>query len=94
MLTSLVMAIPASSAGPRAAGRDHGFHRLRIQEVVQETADASTFVLDIPDDLKALFAYQPGQFCTFRAEVDGEVHLRCYSMCSTPDVDAELAVTV
>jgi ferredoxin-NADP reductase len=88
------MANPASPAGPRAAGRDHGFHRLRIRDVVHETADASTFVLDIPDELEGLFAYEPGQFCTFRAEVDGEVHLRCYSMCSTPGVDPELAVTV
>lgn len=88
------MAIPASNAGPRAAGRDHGFHRLRIQDVVHETADASTFVLEIPDDLQALFTYASGQFCTFRADVDGETHMRCYSMCSTPGVDADLAVTV
>ncbi len=35
-----------------------------------------------------------GQFCTFRVHLDGETHLRCYSMSSTPGIDAELQVTV
>jgi ferredoxin-NADP reductase len=79
------MAIPA---------RDHGFHLLRVRRVVRETADASSFVLDVPPDLRAAFAYEAGQFCTFRVVVDGETHLRCYSMSSAPGVDPELQVTV
>jgi 3-ketosteroid 9alpha-monooxygenase subunit B len=77
-----------------AAGRDHGFHALRVTRVVPETADASSLVLDVPDELSAPFAYESGQFVTFRVVIDGEPHLRCYSMSSTPGVDAELAVTI
>lgn len=85
-----------AAAPPPAPGghRDHGFHPLRIARIVAETADAASFVLDVPDDLRAAFAYQAGQFCTFRCPVGGDHVLRCYSMSSSPDVDRELAVTV
>ena len=73
---------------------DHGFHLLRVAEVVRETAEASSFVLDVPTDLRTTFAYQSGQFCTFRVHVGGESHLRCYSMSSSPAVDTDLRVTV
>jgi ferredoxin-NADP reductase len=74
--------------------RDHGFHPLRVARVVRETWDASSFVLDVPPDLRGPFTYEAGQFLTFRVEVDGHAHLRCYSMSSTPGVDDELQVTV
>lgn len=74
--------------------RDHGFHPLRLARIVAETADAATFVLDVPAELADAFAYRAGQFCTFRVPVDGTPLLRCYSMSSAPGVDAELAVTV
>ena len=77
-----------------AVRRAHGYHHLRVKEVVQETADSKSFVLDVPADLAETFAYQPGQFCTFRAHLDGEDVLRCYSMSSTPGLDADLTVTV
>ena len=74
--------------------RQHGYHRLRVKEVVRETHDASSFVLDVPPDLAETFGYRPGQFCTFRVQVDGEEQLRSYSMSSAPDTDADLTVTV
>ena len=74
--------------------RDHGFHELRVQRVVRETAEARSFVLDVPPELRAGFVSEAGQFCTFRVWVDGRPHLRCYSMSSAPAVDADLAVTV
>jgi ferredoxin-NADP reductase len=61
---------------------------------VQETADACSFVLDVPGEFAPEFAYEPGQFCNFRLLLDGEPHIRCYSMSSAPAVDAELQVTV
>ncbi len=73
---------------------DHGFHPLTVADIVSETTEASSFVLDVPPDLRTAFAYESGQFCTFRVWVDGEPHLRCYSMSSAPAVDAELRVTV
>jgi 3-ketosteroid 9alpha-monooxygenase subunit B len=76
------------------AQRDHGFHALRVARIVTETADAISLVLDVPPPLREAFAYEAGQFCTFRVHVDGETNLRCYSMSSAPAVDDELQVTV
>jgi 3-ketosteroid 9alpha-monooxygenase subunit B len=74
--------------------RGHGYHSLRVKKVVPETADASSFVLDVPDELRATFRYRPGQFCTFRVVVEGEPQLRSYSMSSAPETDDDLTVTV
>ena len=74
--------------------RDHGFHQLRIARVVSETADTRSFVLEVPPELAAAFAYEAGQFCTFRVPIDDQQHFRSYSMSSTPAVDTELQVTV
>jgi ferredoxin-NADP reductase len=65
-----------------------------VGRVVRETAEATSFVLDVPEDLRAAFAYRSGQFCTLRVWVDGAPHVRCYSMSSAPAVDDELRVTV
>jgi len=88
------MAVSRPIAGATDTVPDHGFHPLGIARVVRETADASSFVLHVPDDLRSAFTYEAGQFCTFRVRVDGRAHLRCYSMSSSPAVDRELAVTV
>jgi 3-ketosteroid 9alpha-monooxygenase subunit B len=77
-----------------AVRRAHGYHHLRVKEVVVETADTKSFVLDVPADLADTFTYEPGQFCTFRAYLEGQDVLRCYSMSSTPGIDADLTVTV
>jgi len=79
---------------PTSPSRDHGFHPLRVAKVVRETADASSFVLDVPLEIADGFAYEAGQFLTFRADIDGVQHLRCYSMSSSPLVGDELQVTV
>ena len=68
--------------------RDRGFHPLRVARVVAETPEASTFVLDVPDS----FAYEAGQFCTFKVPAGGEELQRCYSMSSMPG--EPFAVTV
>jgi 3-ketosteroid 9alpha-monooxygenase subunit B len=74
--------------------RQHGYHSLRVARVVPETHDASSFVLDVPDALAETFRYRPGQFCTFRVDVDGEAQLRSYSMSSIPGEGHDLTVTV
>ncbi len=73
---------------------EHGYHRLQVKRIIEETADTRSFVLDVPDDLADLFRYRAGQFCTFRVQVDGVEQSRCYSMSSAPETDADLTVTV
>lgn len=74
--------------------REHGFHTVRVVDVVTETPDARTFVFDVSADLRDLFTYRAGQFCNVRVGIDGDEHVRCYSMSSAPSVDERLAVTV
>ena len=80
------------------ARQRHGYHALPIAEIVQETPDTRTFVFDVPAELADTYRYLPGQFCTVRAHVDGDLDgdpvLRCYSMSSAPATDTRLAVTV
>ena len=71
-----------------------GYHALRVKAVVPETADARSYVLDVPDHLRDEFGYRPGQFCTFRVHLDQQDHMRCYSMSSAPETDDDLTVTV
>jgi 3-ketosteroid 9alpha-monooxygenase subunit B len=87
---------PATGKAPASvtATHDHGFHRVAVTRVVAETADAASIVLDVPAELTDAFAYEAGQFCTFRVEIEGVTLLRCYSMSSAPTVDDELQVTV
>jgi len=73
---------------------EHDYHLLTVADVVDETADARSFVFDVPPALRGRFAYAAGQFCTFRATIGGEVVARCYSMSSSPDTGDPLTVTV
>jgi ferredoxin-NADP reductase len=74
--------------------RDHEYHRLVVGDLVDETADTRSFVLEIPPALEKTFDYAAGQFCTFRATIDGESVVRCYSMSSSPDTGDRFTVTV
>jgi 3-ketosteroid 9alpha-monooxygenase subunit B len=85
---------PSSAPVSQQGGARIGFHPLRVRRVVRETAEATSFVLDVPGELTAAFAYEAGQFLTFRVRVGDHVHHRCYSMSSAPEVDDELQVTV
>lgn len=67
--------------------------RVRVLEVVRETADAHSLVLEPLDGGR--FDYRPGQFLTVRvpSERPGGA-ARCYSLCSSPLRDDGLKVTV
>jgi 3-ketosteroid 9alpha-monooxygenase subunit B len=70
------------------------YHRIRIADVVTETADALSLVLDVPPELAAEFAYRPGQFLTVRVPHDAAPVARCYSLSSAPRIDDRLKITV
>jgi ring-1,2-phenylacetyl-CoA epoxidase subunit PaaE len=60
------------------------FHSLFVKRIDALTADAAQITLAIPPDLRDAFAFQPGQFLTLRAQINGESVRRSYSICSTP----------
>ncbi|MDG2333418.1 MAG: ferredoxin--NADP reductase [Myxococcota bacterium] len=70
------------------------YFSLEVAGIVEETPDARSVILSIPDDLKETFAYRPGQFLTFGVHVDGHQLVRCYSLASSPDTDSAHKVTV
>jgi ferredoxin-NADP reductase len=73
---------------------EHEYHPLPVVDVIDETADTRSFVLDVPGALADTFTYTAGQYCTFRAAIDGESVVRCYSMSSSPDVGDPFTTTV
>lgn len=71
-----------------------GFTPLRVKDVIRETADAVSLILDVPELIKDRFDYAAGQYVTIKVTVGDAEHRRCYSMSSSPDVDSDLRITV
>ena len=56
------------------------FHDLRVARITPEAAGAVCIALQIPAELKATFAFEPGQYLTLRARIDGADVRRSYSI--------------
>ena len=71
------------------------YYQVPVAEVIRETGDACSLVLDVPPALAAVFGYRPGQFVTVRVPSDlcGSV-ARCYSLSSSPHAGERPAITV
>jgi ring-1,2-phenylacetyl-CoA epoxidase subunit PaaE len=69
------------------------FHRLAVNDLRRESADAVSLTFAIPKALADDYAYAPGQYLTLRTTMDGEEVRRSYSICSGPD-DGELRIAV
>jgi ring-1,2-phenylacetyl-CoA epoxidase subunit PaaE len=71
------------------------FHPLRVADIRRETADTVSIAFDVPPDLTAAYAFEPGQHLAIRLpspEGDEEVR-RSYSISSGLD-DGDLRVAV
>lgn len=68
------------------------FHELTIAEVRHETPDSVALSFAVPDELKDAFAWQPGQYLTLRAEVEGRDERRSYSIASAPGAPLTVGV--
>jgi ring-1,2-phenylacetyl-CoA epoxidase subunit PaaE len=60
------------------------FHPLRVQAVRADTDDAKLLTFEVPTDLTQSFHFEPGQYLTLRAWLDGEDVRRSYSICAAP----------
>lgn len=69
------------------------FHPLRIASIREETADCISVAFEVPQELAATFAFNPGQYLTLRSTINGEELRRSYSICSGP-ADGELRVAI
>jgi ring-1,2-phenylacetyl-CoA epoxidase subunit PaaE len=68
------------------------YYDLRVKDIIQETKDAISIVFEHP--ASGNITYKPGQFLTLITTVNGKEVRRAYSLCSSPFVDQDLAVTV
>jgi ring-1,2-phenylacetyl-CoA epoxidase subunit PaaE len=69
------------------------FHRLAVNDLRREAADAVSMTFAIPRELTDDYRFAPGQYLTLRTTMDGEEVRRSYSICSGPD-DGELRIAV
>jgi ring-1,2-phenylacetyl-CoA epoxidase subunit PaaE len=69
------------------------FHRLAVNDLRREAADAVSMTFAIPRELTDDYRFAPGQYLTLRTTMDGEEVRRSYSICSGPD-DVELRIAV
>jgi len=58
------------------------FHPLTVKRISPEAAGSLALTFDIPAPQRETFAFEPGQFLTLRAQVDGQELRRTYSICS------------
>ena len=70
------------------------FHRLRVRDTREETAEAKSLVFDVPPSLEGLFGWRAGQHITLRLEVGGVEVRRTYSISGTSLGGGPLRITV
>jgi ring-1,2-phenylacetyl-CoA epoxidase subunit PaaE len=70
------------------------FHSIKIREVIEETQDTKSFVLDIPGKIEKQFRYIAGQFLILKASINGKEYKRSYSLSTCPYTDAKYQITV
>lgn len=68
------------------------YYDLTVKDIVQETHDTISLVFEQPSENPV--SYKPGQFLTLIVNINGKEVRRAYSLCSSPYVDKDLAVTV
>src|SRR6266403_2012115 len=78
------MSLNMSSSIPR-------FHRLAVNDLRRESADAVSLTFTIPQELADDYRFASGQYLTLRTTMEGEEVRRSYSICSGPD-DGELRI--
>jgi ring-1,2-phenylacetyl-CoA epoxidase subunit PaaE len=58
------------------------FHQLRVVAKTREASDAIRIALEVPEELRAQFAFLPGQHLPVQVEREGGKLRRTYSICS------------
>jgi ring-1,2-phenylacetyl-CoA epoxidase subunit PaaE len=58
------------------------FHPLKVVAKIPETRDSVRIALDVPENLRPAFDFQPGQHLPIQVELGGKRLRRTYSICS------------
>jgi len=68
------------------------FHKLKVSDVRQETADCVSVAFDIPQEIAGEFKFIQGQYLTLKMNIDGEEVRRSYSLCSSPVTENDVRI--
>lgn len=69
------------------------FHSLKVARIEQETPEAVAITFAVPPELRAHYAFKPGQHLTLKTQLAGEELRRCYSICRA-EHPGEISVAV
>ncbi len=69
------------------------FHTLKIKSIEKVTEHAVAISFEIPEPLKANFAFNAGQYITLKTTINGEDIRRDYSICASKN-SGDLTVAV
>ncbi len=69
------------------------FHPLKVAAVEPAAADAVIISFELPEELREIYRFKPGQHLGLKATIDGEEVRRTYSICTAPD-EGGLAIVV
>ncbi|HEY6399313.1 MAG TPA: 1,2-phenylacetyl-CoA epoxidase subunit PaaE [Solirubrobacteraceae bacterium] len=70
------------SAVAEASGARHALHALRVAAVDPLTEDSVAITFEVPDELREMFEFQPGQHVAIVRRAGGDEVRRSYSICS------------
>ncbi len=65
---------------------------LQVSEKLKLTADSVMIRFAVPEELKASFAFEAGQYVNVTFEIDGKKEIRSYSICSGEDEGLAIGV--
>lgn len=76
----------------QSASHNASFHLLQVIGIHALTSDAVEITLAVPNDLKHLFEFIPGQHLQIEVILDGKTYRRSYSLCNAPGDALSLGV--
>jgi ring-1,2-phenylacetyl-CoA epoxidase subunit PaaE len=71
--------VPGPTSTPNRRGE---FHTLTVASVERLCDDAVAVTFEVPEELRAAYAFEAGQSLTLRRVIDGVDHRRDYSICA------------
>ncbi|WP_299119812.1 ferredoxin--NADP reductase [uncultured Tenacibaculum sp.] len=69
------------------------FHKLIIEKIIKETADAVSILFTVPAELKEAYKFVAGQYITIKTKLNDQEVRRAYSICASPNTN-EIKVAV
>ena len=60
------------------------YHALTVAGLESETPDSLRLALNVPEDLREVFSFKPGQHLPVQISLGGKLVRRTYSICSVP----------